>query len=159
MKINDEKGISTWLIGKDSLKDIIQETSYENLSIISAGPLPPNPSELTALGKTEELLLLLRERYDYIIIDSSPIGFVSDTFHLASLSDACLLVVRPEHTLRDIFENTMNEIFSSGIKGVSLIINDIQSDSKHYGYGEKYGYTREKKRSKKSLFKRNKIKQ
>ena len=54
--LSNEKGVSTWLIGKDNLQDIIQETSFENLSVISAGPIPPNPSELTALGKTEELL-------------------------------------------------------------------------------------------------------
>ena len=70
----------------------------------------------------------------------SPIGIVSDTFHLASMADACLLVVRPGHTLRDMLEITLNEINTSQIKGVSLVINDIQSDSKHYGYGEKYGY-------------------
>lgn len=155
--LNNEKGVSTWLIGKDKLQDIVQETSFENLSIISSGPVPPNPSELTELGKTDELLKLLKESYDYIIIDSSPIGVVSDTYHLASLADACLLVVRPGMTLRDMFENTVNDIKSSGTVGVSLVINDIQSDSKHYGYGEKYGYGTKKKQSKKLLFKRSKV--
>ena len=154
--LTNEKGVSTWLIGKDRLQDIIQETSIKNLSIISAGPIPPNPSELTALKKTEELFNSLKERYDYIIIDSSPIGVVSDSYHLASLADACLLVVRSGYTLKDMFMMTLNEINSSGTKGVSLIINDIQSDSKHYGYGEKYGYTSDKGRSKKYLFKRKK---
>ena len=61
------------------------------------------------------------------------------------------LLFRPRHTLRDMFEITLNEIKYSGIKGVSLVINDIQSDSKHYGYGEKYGYTSEKERKKKKF--------
>jgi tyrosine-protein kinase Etk/Wzc len=139
--LSNDRGVSTWLIGKDNLQDIIQKTSFENLSIISAGPIPPNPSELIALEKTDELLRLLKESYDYIIIDSSPIGVVSDTFHLASLADACLLVVRLRQTLRDMLEKTLNEINTSSTKGVSLVINDIQSDSKHYSYGEKYGYT------------------
>jgi tyrosine-protein kinase Etk/Wzc len=156
--LENEKGVSTWLIGKDNLQDIVQKTSFDNLSIIAAGPIPPNPSELTSLEKTEELLKLLKEKYDYIIIDTSPIGVVSDTFHLASMADACLLVVRPGQTLRDMFENTVNEINASHIKGVSLVINDIKSDSKHYGYGEKYGYTTDKGRSKKYLFKRKKVK-
>ncbi|HBE42679.1 MAG TPA: hypothetical protein DDW27_16050 [Bacteroidales bacterium] len=153
--LENEKGVSTWLIGKDSIQDIIQKTQYENFSVITAGPIPPNPSELTALEKTQELLNHLKERYDYILIDSSPIGIVSDTYYLASMSDACLVVVRPGKTIRDAFISTLTEINSSGIKGVSLVINDIQSDSKHYGYGERYGYTSDKERSKrKSIFKR-----
>jgi tyrosine-protein kinase Etk/Wzc len=157
--LNNEKGVSTWLIGKDNLQDIIQKTSFENLAIIVAGPIPPNPSELTALGKTNELFRLLKEKYDYIIVDSSPIGIVSDTFYLASLADATLLVVRPGKTLRDALDNTLNEINSSGTKGVSLVINDIQTGSKHYGYGEKYGYTNKKEQPKLHLFKRQQFNQ
>ena len=155
--LSNESGVSTWLIGKDNLQDIIQKTSFENLSLISAGPVPPNPSELTALEKTGELLSLLKERYDYIIVDSSPIGVVSDTYHLASLSDACLLVVKPGKTIKDMFINTLNEIHASGMKGVGLVVNDIQSDSKHYGYGEKYGYTNDKKPWIKYIFRRKKV--
>lgn len=151
--LQNDRGVSTWLIGKDSIQDIIQKTKYDNFSVITAGPIPPNPSELTALEKTQELFQHLKEKYDYILIDSSPIGIVSDTYYLASMSDACLVVVRPGKTIRDAFISTLSEINSSGIKGVSLVINDIQSDSKHYGYGERYGYTSDKERSrKKSLF-------
>lgn len=157
-KLDNEKGISTWLIGKDSLKEIIKETPYENLSLISAGPIPPNPSELTSLEKTNELINLLKENYDYIVIDTSPIGIVSDTYHLASLADTSLFVVRPKKTLKDLFERTIDEIKTSSIKGVCLIINDIQSDSKQYGYGEKYGYTSDKRRLKKNIFKRKDVK-
>jgi tyrosine-protein kinase Etk/Wzc len=142
--LNNEKGISTWLIGKDRFQDIIQDTSFVNLAVISAGPVPPNPSELTALGKTEELIKLLKEKYEYIIIDSSPIGIVSDAFHLASLADACLLVVRPDKTLKDMLESTLIALNENGTKGVSLVINDIRSESKHYGFGEKYGYTEQR---------------
>lgn len=142
----NEKGISTWLIGKDRLLDIIQQTSYENLSIIASGPIPPNPSELLALEKTDQLIKLLKERFEYIVIDSAPIGIVSDTFHLTSYANACLLVVRVGFTLRDILERTLNEIFTSGTKGLSIVINDIRLDSKLFGYGEKYGYTSEKGR-------------
>ena len=152
--LNNEKGVSTFLIGNDKLSDIIQETSYENLSVITSGPVPPNPSELTALNKTSELLKLLREKYDIIIIDSSPIGFVSDSYHLSSLADTSVLVVRPGLTLKDMFETTLGVISSNQIKNLSLVINDIQSGNKLYSYGEKYGYTYDKERSKKSIFKR-----
>lgn len=155
--LHNERGVSTWLIGTDKIQDIIQETRFPNLFIISAGPIPPNPSELTALEKTNDLFQMLRERFDYIIIDSSPLGVVSDTFHLASLSDACLLVVRAGHTLKDMFDSTLQEIHANGTKGVGLVINDIQSDSKRYGYGGKYGYTTEKKHIRKLRLSRKKI--
>jgi tyrosine-protein kinase Etk/Wzc len=157
--LSNDKGVSTWLIGKDKIQDIIQVSSFQNLSIITSGPVPPNPSELTALGKTEELLKLLKERYDYIIIDSSPIGLVSDTYYLASLADACLLVVRPGSTLKDMLGITLNEMDASNTSGVSLVINDIQSDSKHYGYGEKYGYAENGRCLKKRLFRSKKVKE
>lgn len=148
--LSNDKGISTWLIGKDKLEDVIQETSFDNLSIIPAGPIPPNPSELIALDKTNELFKALKSKYDFIVIDSSPIGLVSDTYHLASMADVCLLVVRPGYSLRSMLERTLTEISASRTKGMSLVINDVRSDSKRYGYGEKYGYTNDKKRSKKS---------
>jgi tyrosine-protein kinase Etk/Wzc len=156
--LKNEKGLSTWLIGQDKLHDIIQETSFENLSVISAGPIPPNPSELIALQKTKELFRLLKEHYDYIIIDSSPLGIVSDTVQLSSLADVCLVVVRPGKTLRNTFEITLNEINTDEIQGVSLVINDFQSTNKHYGYAGRYGYTNDTNRRKKNLFRTMKVK-
>jgi capsular exopolysaccharide synthesis family protein len=150
--LNNESGVSTYLIGKDKLDDIIKKTKYENIDIITAGPVPPNPSELIALGKTNELIQDLKERYEYIIIDSSPIGLVSDTYHLASLADACLFVVRPGTTLRDILDVTIREVKGSSIKGLSMVVNDIPSDSKHFNYRDKYGYTHESENQKRSRF-------
>lgn len=152
--LNNEKGVSTWLIGKDHINDIIQKTRFENLFVVSAGPIPPNPSELTASGKTSELITALKEKFDYIIIDSSPIGLVSDTFHLASMADVCLLIARNGHTLRDIFEETLKEIRASQMKGLSLVINDVRSDRKHYGYGEKFGYTKDNEKSARRIFRK-----
>ena len=139
-KISNEHGLSTWLIGKDELKDIIKVTSYKNLSIIPAGPIPPNPSELIALEKTEELLRLLKVGYECIIIDSPPVGMVSDTFHLTSLADTSILIVRQNKTLKDILVNTLNEFKIRNIKNLSVVINDLNPDTKIYGAGGKYGY-------------------
>jgi tyrosine-protein kinase Etk/Wzc len=156
--LSNDKGVSTWLIGKDDLEDIIQKTLFDNLSVIAAGPIPPNPSELTAMEKTGELLRMLKGKYEYIVIDSSPIGVVSDTYHLASMADACLLVVRSGKTVRDIFEKTIHEINGNGLNSVSMVMNDIQSNNQQYGYGEKYGYTSDKRLKKKFLSKRKLLK-
>jgi len=155
--LKNDKGVSTWLIGKDNINDIIQKTRYENLFIISSGPIPPNPSELTASVKTGELTTILKEKFDYIIIDSSPIGLVSDTFYLATMADVCLLIARSGHTLRDIFEDTLKEIMESEMKGLSLVINDVRSDRKHYGYGDKFGYTKESKKTGRRIFGRKSL--
>ncbi len=152
-KINNEKGVSTWLIGSNSLEEIIQPSGFDNLFLLPAGPTPPNPSELTALAKTELLFKSLREKFDYIVVDSSPMGLVSDTYYLASLADACLVVVRPGKTLKDTFMHVLGEIKVNNTKGVSLVVNDILDKKAQYGYGAKYGYTgKEKKRGLERFF-------
>jgi capsular exopolysaccharide synthesis family protein len=142
--INNDKGVSTWLIGKDSFGDIIKATAYENLSIIPAGPIPPNPSELMALDKAAELVRLLKENYDCIIIDTSPIGTVSDTFHLSGLADTTLVTVRQNMTPIHLLENTLKDITFSDFKSVSIIVNDTETVETKYGYGGKYGYKHQK---------------
>lgn len=142
--LNNGKGISTYLIGENSAQDIIFETSSKNLWIIPAGPIPPNPSELTSLKRTDDLFKILKEKFEIIIIDSSPVGLVSDSMHLATLSDVCIMVVRPGYTLKDIFGKTIEEMKSYDVKNLSLVINDLQIAS-NYRYSEKYGYTNAKK--------------
>jgi tyrosine-protein kinase Etk/Wzc len=139
--LGNQKGVSTWLIGKDRLEDVIKETPHENLFIMPAGPVPPNPAELTAFEKTDELLRLLKEKFECIIIDSSPIGTISDAFHLATLADTCILIVRQNMTQKDILENTANEIKTSDIKSVSLLINNLGPEYKRYGYRGRYSYS------------------
>jgi tyrosine-protein kinase Etk/Wzc len=138
--ISNNQGVSTWLIGRDNLDDVIKATDRENLSIIPAGPVPPNPSELISSTKSNELLNLLKEKFDYIIIDSPPIGTVSDTFYLSALADTCLIIIRLNKTSKDMIERTLNDLKISDIKSISLVINDIGAEGKGYGYGEKYGY-------------------
>jgi capsular exopolysaccharide synthesis family protein len=139
--LTDDKGVSTWLIGRDKINDIIQESGYENLSVIAAGPVPPNPSELAASEKTKELFAELKKKFDYIILDSAPIGTVSDTFSLAAAADITIILVRHNKTIKNVLENTLSDAKSNGITGMSILLNDISRDSTIYGYGRyKYGY-------------------
>lgn len=138
--LDNEQGVSTWLIGKDKLEDIIKKTGHNNLQIITSGPTPPNPAELTALEKTGELLKLLKTKYDCIIIDSSPVGTVSDTFHLASLADTTIMVVRHNLTYKEHLASTLKDLKISNIKNLCIVINDLISDDRQYGYGKAYKY-------------------
>ena len=145
--ISNEKGISTWLIGKDELNDIVFDSGFDNLTLIPSGPIPPNPAELTVLNKTRDLIEILRKEYDCIIIDSSPIGLVSDTYHLTTLADSCLFVVRINKTQKEPLLNTLNEMNMSGVKSISLVINDMRNISNRYGYAGRNLYSKDQKKS------------
>ena len=91
--------------------------------------------------------------FECIIIDSSPIGIVSDTFHLASLADTCMLIVRQNKTLKDMLKSTLKEFEISNIRGISLVFNDLRTDDKRFGYSQKYKYKYSKEQSKKKVVK------
>jgi tyrosine-protein kinase Etk/Wzc len=138
--ITEDKGVSTYLIGRDSLDDIIQESGHPDLSLIAAGPIPPNPSELAASGKTKALFAELKKRFDYIIIDSAPLGAVSDTFSLAESADITVIMVRHRKTIKHILKNILADTKANGLTSISLLLNDINRDKGVYGYYGKYRY-------------------
>jgi len=85
--------------------------------------------------------------YECIIIDSSPIGTVSDTFHLFNMVNASVLIVRQNMTLKDQLENTIKEIKISDIESINIVVNDLEPDDKRYYYGSKYKYYSSKEKS------------
>jgi tyrosine-protein kinase Etk/Wzc len=147
--LGNESGISTLLTGETELQNITKATSFENLFVIPAGPIPPNPSELIAMDKTTQLLNNLREMFEYIIIDSSPIGTVSDTLHLAPFADASILIVRQNKTPKDLLESTLKEVYISDFKNLCIVFNDLGPDYIGVSYKERYGYSYENVKSKK----------
>ena len=106
------------------------------LDIICAGPVPPNPAELLISPKVDELFQQLRSMYDYVIVDTAPIGLVSDTFTLDRIADAAIYVCRANYTsLSDL--DLINDIYEQHrLKKVSLVINGTAA-KKTYGYGKK----------------------
>jgi tyrosine-protein kinase Etk/Wzc len=138
--IDNVKGISTYLIGSDKLDDIIMESGYENLSIVPAGPVPPNPSELASSAKAKELFDELKKRFEFIIVDSAPIGSVSDTYSLAQISDSVIMLVRHNKTIKHILKDTIEDCRANGVNNISILMNDIRNDMRIYGYKGRYGY-------------------
>ena len=148
--INRDPGITSFLINKAGIDDIIKETKYPNLFVISAGPIPPNPTELIISPKFAEMMALLKEKFDYIIIDSAPIGPVTDSQLISSYANTTLYVVRhaftPKIFLRmidDLYQqqkfNNMALIFN-GLKPRGLGILSYGYGYGSYGYGYGYGY-------------------
>jgi tyrosine-protein kinase Etk/Wzc len=138
-------GISSFLIDKANIEDIIVPTHIENLDFISAGPAAPNPAELIALERSAELIDKLKEIYDYIIIDSAPAGILSETHLLMNHCDLNIYVVRIDKTFREAFKNSIRTIQNNKFSNVSILINDldVKHDAHKYGYDNKY-YTDDK---------------
>ena len=139
-EVQDADGITSYLIGRTTLDKIIYETNFDNLYIIPSGPVPPNPGELSSSDQLKEMVAELREKFDYIIVDSAPIGIVSDIYPLANMSDSLLMIVRNGHTKKNILTETLSEIRELGIQHLSLLVNDVKSRGSHYRYSYKYKY-------------------
>lgn len=146
--LNNDIGLTDYLIGKKKLKEVIQESPFENLSIISSGPVPPNPGELASSEKVREMFKQFREQYDYIIVDSPPIGVVSDIYLAASLADSVLMMVRHDYTKKNVLSATLAEVQSNGIGNLSLLVNDVKALGSSYRYAYKYKYDYRQKKTK-----------
>lgn len=134
-------GISNYVVGEKSLDEIIQPISqFNNLHFISSGPLAPNPAEMLLSPRIDLLFTFLKSNYDYIILDTAPIGLVSDTFSITKYVDTTLYIVRHKLSLKPSIQ-FMNEMADEAkLVNVGIIINGIKSSKFLYGYTYKYGY-------------------
>jgi capsular exopolysaccharide synthesis family protein len=139
-------GLSSYLINKATLDDIIISSPYKSLDYIPSGPIPPNPVELIALEKTEKLITRLKEAYDYVIIDTPPLAQVADAYLMIDYADLKVLVVRYNFTLKKVFSLTIKDIKQKDIKNICIVLNDNTIFSDQYGYG--YGYKKKSSRKK-----------
>jgi len=137
--MENEEGISTYLIGKTKYNDIIKETEIENLYIAPAGAVPPNPAELIATDKMGEFMKKACEGFDYVIIDTPPVGIVTDALSLKDYIDAFVFVIRHNYSDRHVIEMINNLQKRNIFKNVCVVVNDIQLKG-YYGYTYKYGY-------------------
>mgnify|MGYP000067649117 FL=1 len=139
-KVNTSKGLSSYLINKSDLSEVIEKTEIDTLDVIASGPTPPNPAELLDSKKMKDLIIDLNKTYDYVIIDTPPIGLVTDGVILMQNADVNLYVVRHNYSKSGAL-NVINNLFQQKqVKNVHIIINDFKHTSSGYGYGYGYGY-------------------
>lgn len=138
--VNERAGISTYLIGKTSLDEVLQHTEFPNLDVLCSGPVPPNPSELVDSEKNRELLKELRKRYDYIILDTPPVSLIADAQCLAKEADVNLFVVRSGQTDKGVLKISLTELEERSNVKVNFVLNGIQNAMQKYGYGSGKGY-------------------
>ena len=137
--IDNITGVVNYLIGQKTVDDIIQPTHIPYLDVISSGPIPPNPSELLMGDAMAELIEELKLKYDYIILDTPPVGLVSDALELSRFCDATLYVTRQGFTKKGML-GVVNEKHKRGeLHNISIVFNGYQNKAK-YGYGYGYGY-------------------
>lgn len=137
-----EKGISSYLAGHEEDIDSLIINIDDNLDLIAAGPIPPNPNELLSKNRTGKLIDELKKRYDYVIIDSAPMGLVTDSFLLTKYVDATLYVMREGFTQKDSILFINNLIADKRIKNTAVVLNQatVGGLTGRYRYGYKYSY-------------------
>jgi capsular exopolysaccharide synthesis family protein len=135
-------GISNFLVGKANLPDLIKPVpDHENLFILGCGPIPPNPAELLLDPKMDEMFAWLKENFDVVLVDTAPIGMVSDAMTLSKFADSTLYLVRQGHTFKKQIALIDEFYVGNKLPKISIVINDvkIKPGYGYYGYG-RYGY-------------------
>lgn len=155
MNLETRDGITSYLSGfeKDLDKLIVPSGISENLFVLPAGPIPPNPAELLSRPTLDAAFARLREEFDYILIDSAPASQVSDTLILNRVSDATVYVCRANYSSKGNLRFANDMMAQNRLKNMVLVVNDVDEFHHAYGYGYGrgygYGYEKGKKRKKK----------
>ncbi|MBC6367472.1 polysaccharide biosynthesis tyrosine autokinase [Algoriphagus sp. AK58] len=141
-KLKNDIGLSNYLSGlEEDYSKIIKPSGFDNLDIILSGPIPPNPSELLFSSSFEKLVQKLKNDYDVIILDTPPVGMVSETLDLLTLVDLTLFVFRQNYSEKVFIESLNSLKEQKGIKNIYAVFNGMDADKVSYGgYGYAYGY-------------------
>jgi tyrosine-protein kinase Etk/Wzc len=146
LNVKRDPGITNYLYNKIDLDNIISEVpNCDGLFIIPAGVIPPNPTELILNGKLDLLINELKQRFDYIIFDSPPIGLVTDAKLLNKYSNMCIYVIRHNYTLKYFLKMIQKYFVSNELHNINIIYNGLKKRgvgnyNYNYGYGYGYGY-------------------
>ena len=145
-EINDHQhGITNLLTQPDPTaadvkKQIMKSGISNNLDILMAGPIPPNPAELVARKSLDQVIDILKETYDYVLIDSAPVGLVTDTLQIGRVANATVFLCRADYTPKEAFGYINDLAKEKKLPNMCVVINGIDMSKKKYGYY--YGYGR-----------------
>lgn len=143
------KGLTHYLIGNAELVDVIQDTSINNLNIIPSGNVTPNPTSLLQNTNFSNMIELTRALYDYIIIDTPPLGLVIDAAIIAKQVDATLLVTKAKAIKRRFIKKAIDQLEHSGTQFLGIVLNKVTATTEKYGsYGSYGSYGKQSKKGK-----------
>ena len=139
--LTNEVGVVNYLIKQKTIDEIINHTHIPYLDVILSGPVPPNPSEMIISEGMSELIEELKKKYDYIILDTPPVGLVSDALELTHFCDVTLYIVRQNFTKKEMISLLNNRVKRGELNNTSIILNGLENKAKYgTGYGYGYGY-------------------
>ncbi len=140
---NASPGLSNVLAGLCTEEEAIRKSAYANLDVMFSGEIPPNPSELLSTPKWAQMISKLSQNYDYILVDTPPVGIVADGCLIASALDGVLFLVRQYKTEKDTLAKSLRQLQNAGVKLMGFVINGYEDERVGYGkYRYKYRYYR-----------------
>ena len=138
--VSGEEGLTSVLVGQKSLDDVIKQTDISDVFVLPCGPTPPNPAELLHSEKFLAVLNELSERFGRVILDSPPIGAVTDASILSKLVDATILVVQAHQTPKEAVRRAGRQLNDVGANLAGVLLNDVDIAADGYGYQHQYYY-------------------
>lgn len=140
----DSKGLSHYLSGKESLTDVMYSTRHKNFFLLPTGRFPKNPTELLSKSRFETLVSTAKKAFDYIIIDTPPLGLVIDAAVVARECDGSVLVVSADNISRKVAKTVKDQLVQANENLLGVVLNKVdvrdRMYGKKYGYGYGYGY-------------------
>lgn len=148
----ETQGLSQYLSGQvEQIDQVVCKTNYDNLYMILAGPYAPNPTEMLGDEQFGQLLKAARQVFEYVIVDTPPLGTVVDAAVIAQYCDGALMVIESDSTSYRACQKVKNQLERSGCKILGAVLNKVNSKSRHSyysrygrGYGEYYGNKEER---------------
>ncbi len=143
LNISSIRGLTDYLVNDSSIDTIISQVpGVANIDVITSGNIPPNPTELIMSDKLLGLLEIAKQRYDYIVIDSSPVGLVADAFLVGHIVDVTLFIIRHKYSYKTTIKYIEKLYTDRKLNNLSIVMNGIiASSGLGYGYGYGYGYS------------------
>ena len=148
--LSNKVGLSSCISMGTALADAVQATAIEGLEALTAGVIPPNPSELLGSERMQNILQRAKEEYDYVLIDTPPVLPVTDALIVSRFVDGMILVIASAEVKVEMAREVKNQLVHSGANLLGVVLNKVRSEHHGYGYGYYYYYGHDGEKHKKS---------
>ena len=148
--LSNKVGLSSCISMGTALADAVQKTNIEGLDALTAGVIPPNPSELLGSERMQNILERAKEQYDYVLIDTPPVMPVTDALIVSRLVDGMILVIASAEVKVEMAREVKNQLVHAGANILGVVLNKVRSEHHGYGYGYYYYYGNDGEKHKKS---------
>ena len=147
--LSNKVGLSSCISMGTAVADAVQETGIEGLDALTAGVIPPNPSELLGSERMKNILQRAKEEYDYVLIDTPPVLPVTDSLVLGRMVDGLILVIDSGEIKVEMAREVKNQLVHAGANILGVVLNKVRSEHHGYGYGYYYYYGHDGEKHKK----------